>query len=378
MIFINKKNKILIAGLFLIIAFVFLFSAMSFVHAQSGADNMLWGGYENEIQEKTGLGNTDPRILIARIIRYALGFLGIIAVVIIMYAGWLWMTSEGDPEKIGRAKKVLTNAVIGLFIILASFGIVSFILNKLLEASGAGGPGAGSGPGGSGPGFGALGSCTVESVYPEPSQKEVPRNTAIIATFKEEAATSTMCDDAGGNNNNICDGDNIIFENIRIFKTNQGDSCEWNGSSWINCDVSNIINARVFSNDNKTFIFMPNDYLGSPSEYIWYTVYLSNDIQKLDGTGIFNTSRSDYLEWQFEVSNKIDLTPPQVENSGVFPAPDNIRDTKSGTAAAQATGSIIVNAQPRTYTPATIGALTPIGASPAATATTGRASAAGR
>ena len=109
------------------------------------------GGDIDSVETAIGLSRTDPRIIIARIINIALGFLGIIAVGLIIYAGWLWMTAGGEAQKIEKAKKILIGAVIGLLIILASFALVSFILSRLLDATG-GGPG---GPGGPGGAFGA-------------------------------------------------------------------------------------------------------------------------------------------------------------------------------------------------------------------------------
>ena len=53
-----------------------------------------------------GLGDADPRDIIVNVIKIALSFLGIIAVLIIMYGGWLWMTANGDAAKIDKAKKV--------------------------------------------------------------------------------------------------------------------------------------------------------------------------------------------------------------------------------------------------------------------------------
>jgi len=85
----------------------------------------------------TGLSAvSDPRVIAANIIRIFLGFLGIIAVGLIIYAGWLYMTAEGEQEKVEKAKKILIGAVIGLVICLASFAIASFILNRLSGATG--------------------------------------------------------------------------------------------------------------------------------------------------------------------------------------------------------------------------------------------------
>jgi len=63
------------------------------------------------------LSSTDPRELVGRIINIALGFLGVIAIGLISYAGFVWMSSNGDEEKITKAKGILKNAVIGLVII---------------------------------------------------------------------------------------------------------------------------------------------------------------------------------------------------------------------------------------------------------------------
>ncbi|MDX9893412.1 MAG: LamG-like jellyroll fold domain-containing protein, partial [Patescibacteria group bacterium] len=84
----------------------------------------------------SGLGTQDLRVTIMNIIRVVLGLLGVIALVIIIYGGYVWMTAGGNAERVETAKKILTNAVIGLVIILASFSIASFIINQLNEALG--------------------------------------------------------------------------------------------------------------------------------------------------------------------------------------------------------------------------------------------------
>lgn len=88
-----------------------------------------------------GLSNQDPRVTVAKVIRVGLGLLGIIAICLLLYAGYLWMTARGNEEKVATAKKLLINATIGLAIILAAFGIASFILSQLINATGGGGSG---------------------------------------------------------------------------------------------------------------------------------------------------------------------------------------------------------------------------------------------
>jgi len=72
---------------------------------------------------------------IAELIKVALQFLGIIFLVLILYAGFLWLTSAGSEDKISKAKKIMTAAVIGLAIVLAAYTITYFVIDKLLEAT---------------------------------------------------------------------------------------------------------------------------------------------------------------------------------------------------------------------------------------------------
>ncbi|MDA3840532.1 MAG: hypothetical protein PF572_05550 [Patescibacteria group bacterium] len=87
------------------------------------------------VSDTTGLGNRDPREIAAAVIRVMLGFLGIIAVLIILYAGFLWMTAAGNEDKISQAKGMMSAGVIGLIIILAAFGIATFVMNALVTAT---------------------------------------------------------------------------------------------------------------------------------------------------------------------------------------------------------------------------------------------------
>lgn len=286
---------------------------------------------------KTGLGNEHPAVIAAKIIQVVLGFLGIIAVTLILYAGFLWMTSNGSEDKIDRAKTILKNAAIGLVIILSSFAIASFVLSKLLGQDSFFTSIFDQGNGGN-TGIGALGNGVLQSVYPEPNQKEVPRNVSIIVTFREVMDPKTICQTAGTR----CNGESIIKENIKIYKTAQGDSCK------TDCG-QNVTDVRAYTNDNKTYVFMPTTYLGSPSEYIWYSVFLDKKIKKGDGSLAFQSFGNGY-EWSFEVSNKLDMTPPQVVSGGIFPIPDNAKDDiGSVSAAVAATGSITVSSQPQVY-----------------------------
>lgn len=85
--------------------------------------------------EHAGLGISDVRVTIARIIRVAMGLLGIVAVVIVLIGGFTWMTAGGNEEKVGEAKKWIFAGIVGLAIILSAYAIASFVINNLVAAT---------------------------------------------------------------------------------------------------------------------------------------------------------------------------------------------------------------------------------------------------
>jgi TRAP-type C4-dicarboxylate transport system permease small subunit len=72
---------------------------------------------------------------IGQIINVALGLLGIIFLILLVYAGFLWMTAAGNTEQLDKAKKILTTSVIGLVIILAAYAISAFVIEELTQAT---------------------------------------------------------------------------------------------------------------------------------------------------------------------------------------------------------------------------------------------------
>lgn len=81
-----------------------------------------------------GFSTQDVKVVIQNIIKIILGFLGIITIIIILYGGFLWMTSFGEEDKIDRSKKLISAGVIGLAIVLASYAISVFVINSLTRA----------------------------------------------------------------------------------------------------------------------------------------------------------------------------------------------------------------------------------------------------
>ncbi|MEK7459108.1 MAG: Ig-like domain-containing protein, partial [Patescibacteria group bacterium] len=182
----NRAKLSRIAALLAIISLggVFAFIHPPVVFAQA-VDSLV------EVGDTTGLGSEDPKVIVARIIRTGLGFLGVIAVLLVLYGGFVWMTAGGNAEKVETAKKILIRAGIGLAIILLSFAVASFILAALLGATSPDGGGGGGGGGGAGGlGGGNTSSFTVTDYSPDSAV--AIRNVQLRVTFSKKLDTATI------------------------------------------------------------------------------------------------------------------------------------------------------------------------------------------
>ena len=83
-----------------------------------------WGG-------AVPTGETSLAGIVATVVKAFLGLLGIIFLVLIIYAGFEWMTAQGAEKKVDKAKDTLTRAVIGLIIIIAAYSITYFVFTSL-------------------------------------------------------------------------------------------------------------------------------------------------------------------------------------------------------------------------------------------------------
>jgi hypothetical protein len=78
----------------------------------------------------------NPADPIVNLIRMFLGVLALVFLILVLYAGFKWMTSAGNSETIDKAKKIMTSALVGLLIIFLSYAITAFIFNVVLSSRG--------------------------------------------------------------------------------------------------------------------------------------------------------------------------------------------------------------------------------------------------
>lgn len=73
---------------------------------------------------------------VGKLIGIVLTVIGAFFLILLIYGGYKWMMARGAPEEAKKAKDIITDAVIGLIIILAAYLISTFIVGKLTEAVG--------------------------------------------------------------------------------------------------------------------------------------------------------------------------------------------------------------------------------------------------
>lgn len=80
-------------------------------------------------------GNLDTLIdtKIASLINFLTGFAALVAVILIVIAGYMFITSSGDADKVDRAGKTLSGAVIGLIIVFVARILVEFVIKAVVE-----------------------------------------------------------------------------------------------------------------------------------------------------------------------------------------------------------------------------------------------------
>lgn len=90
---------------------------------------------DSDPQLTNPLGVDDPKLFIVRILRYALGFLGVVSLIMIIYGGFLMLTSGGNADTVKKAKSTIIWAAAGIAIILISWQILRFVLDAINKVS---------------------------------------------------------------------------------------------------------------------------------------------------------------------------------------------------------------------------------------------------
>ena len=110
----------------MLFAFLAPFSAVS-------AQGLLEAGEElGRAGERAGTTElSDPALVVGRAINIVLSLMGLIFLVLTVYAGYIWMTARGEEEKITKARKIIISSLIGLVIVVSAYAITFLVVSRL-------------------------------------------------------------------------------------------------------------------------------------------------------------------------------------------------------------------------------------------------------
>ncbi|PIZ57939.1 hypothetical protein COY23_00895 [bacterium (Candidatus Torokbacteria) CG_4_10_14_0_2_um_filter_35_8] len=130
----NTKKTLLIFGIILFFSFCYFNST---VWAQSPPGNGSPPGPGDEPPSPTELQNPMPGIgsiedLAGTLVKWVLGLVATVAVLVVVIGGILYMTSGGSPKQLEMAKNTVIYAIIGIVVIALS-GIIINTIIKILK-----------------------------------------------------------------------------------------------------------------------------------------------------------------------------------------------------------------------------------------------------
>ena len=96
-------------------------SVLSGLSTAGGANG---AGYTENVTLATIVGNT---------INVILSFTGILFICLLVYAGFLYLTSAGEEKGVAKAKKLISSSIIGILIIVASYAITTYVFEALVD-----------------------------------------------------------------------------------------------------------------------------------------------------------------------------------------------------------------------------------------------------
>lgn len=77
----------------------------------------------------TGTQNSDGiPVLLGKIISYAMGIIGSLALVMFIYGGAMWMLSAGNQEQVTKGKNTVMWAALGIALIFTAYALVRFVI----------------------------------------------------------------------------------------------------------------------------------------------------------------------------------------------------------------------------------------------------------
>ncbi len=277
----------------------------------------------NTSYEGIALSDRSPVEVVLYLLAWVLGILAIFAVVLVLYGGFVWMTSGGNEEKVANAKAILKNALIGLLIILSAWGIVLWLLGVISDATGTSTIMPCSG-------YGCISGDFTPSGY----------DYYVLATNPSNGDSGVyLCTDVTIRVNRHVDQDSVTADSFYIINDDgtlyDGDECtshdecvsstctDEDEDGTYNCVGDTVPGDIGFGPGDSTYYFniVPDEDFAEDTNY---HVYLTSDIMSEDDTPddeVDDRYALTAYDFTFITGTETDVIPPTVQENSESPFP---------------------------------------------------------
>lgn len=246
-----------------------------------------------------GLGSADLKATVINIVNYVLGALGLIAVIVILYGGFLWLVSRGNAQQVEKAKRVLRSAVIGLVIVLLAWAIVQFVVGAISNSTGGGNTNGGAG--------GCPTPPCILSVQPF-RLKSVDPSRGTPSAYPSDNVARCSGLPALFNNTVKPDLTDVLANAPKLEVVKVSDGSSFAGT------FTPVNNTIVFKHSGTLFEANTQYELRSPRRIVDTTNKLLNDCTALQSCNPRPAPPPShtYWEWPFSVGTFVDTTDPDI------------------------------------------------------------------
>lgn len=126
----NRKCKTLKQIIFVVLLGFFSFSFIQPADA-SFIDSAKKKFKQTGQTANVGEDEKDLGTMVGKGIKIVLQLVGVILLIFLVYAGFLWMTSRGEEDKIEKARGIIINTIIGAFIVITAYAITALITGTI-------------------------------------------------------------------------------------------------------------------------------------------------------------------------------------------------------------------------------------------------------
>jgi len=97
-------------------------------------------GVGQGLEDAAGQAGYNPNVqiegIVGGLVNAILALLGVAFIVLLVYAGILYLTARGDKDQVGKAKRLIRQAIIGIIIVSTSYIIANFVVTELVTLVG--------------------------------------------------------------------------------------------------------------------------------------------------------------------------------------------------------------------------------------------------